>query len=315
MHPLVRYFSFGLLVALLFGYLRSRRFENVGYREKSNISPTAHYTNFIWQRHQLADSRLSTIEGYYLYYLLEPVMMFSKLMNGPTIEEQLLARHNIIDSFLTDIIESGQATQVIEIASGLSSRGLRFRQKYGDRIIYMESDLKDMIETKRNLIGSNIDSSHHPLVIIDALQNNISDDSSLHSAIITNKLKKNNGLVIITEGLLNYYNQQDIESIWKVFADELKLFNYGFYLSNIHLRNPNPYSPAQIFQRILSVFVRGEVFLLFSNKSEVEIQLKHAGFANKHILNDYNIWHDRFQNYSWSYSNGAKLVNIIFAKV
>ena len=303
----------GVAVAFIIGQYYS--FESSGNRDKTNISPTAHYTNFVWQRNKLADNRLSTSKGMYLYYLLEPVMMFSKLLNGPTIEEQLITRHILIDNFLQEVIDSGEVSQIIEIASGLSSRGLRFRQKYGDRIVYVESDLLDMIELKTKLIGSSLDPHYHPLVTIDALQINTSEANSLHNAIRSSNLKLDKGLVIITEGLLNYYNQSDIQIMWKLFAKELGQFNNGYYISTIHLKNSNKFSPHQIFRRILSVFVRGEVFLLFANKAEVESYLKQTGFNSKHILNDYNTWIERFKMYDWSQTAGAKIVNIITAKV
>src|SRR3954454_2071955 len=84
------------------------------------ISPTAHYTGYVWARNGLSHSELATTEGRLLFETVRPSMIVTRALGGPTLEEYLLARHRAIDDRLTRAIEEGGATQVIEVACGLS---------------------------------------------------------------------------------------------------------------------------------------------------------------------------------------------------
>src|SRR4051812_29320105 len=98
------------------------------------VSPTAHYTGRVWVRHGLSHPELATWEGQLLFDVLAPTMAVSGALGGPTLEASLLARHRIIDALLADAIDAGTVTQVVEAAAGMSPRGWRFAQRYGDRI-------------------------------------------------------------------------------------------------------------------------------------------------------------------------------------
>ncbi len=76
-------------------------------------------------------------------------MTVNAILGRGTLESYLLARHRAIDSLLTTAIEEHGIRQVIEVAAGLSPRGWRFAQRYGDRLTYIEADLPGMAERKR----------------------------------------------------------------------------------------------------------------------------------------------------------------------
>ena len=66
-------------------------------------------------------------------------------------------------------MERHGVSQVIEIAAGMSARGWRFANRYGDAITYVEADLPAMAERKRRAlarIGSLSDG--HRMAEIDA---------------------------------------------------------------------------------------------------------------------------------------------------
>src|SRR5581483_1125392 len=87
------------------------------------------------------------------------------------LEEYLLARHRAIDALLERAIERDGTGQVIEVAAGLSPRGWRFAQRYGERLVYVEADLPEMAERKRaalERIGSL--SERHRVREVDALR-------------------------------------------------------------------------------------------------------------------------------------------------
>ena len=133
--------------------LESLLFNNNSNSNSFYISPTAHYTGYTWVKNGLSDNRLATAKGYYLFLSLEPFMILGRWFKTATLEDMLLTRHQLLDKKLDDAIKSGRVTQIIEVAAGLSPRGLRFTKKYGDKIKYIEADLPDMVKLKKSLIS------------------------------------------------------------------------------------------------------------------------------------------------------------------
>jgi O-methyltransferase involved in polyketide biosynthesis len=133
------------------------------------ISPTAHYTGYVWARNGLSDPELSTLEGRVLFESLRPAITVSRALGGASLEAYLLTRHRSIDVLLERAIEDGALTQVIEVACGLSPRGWRFTERYGG-LAYVEADLPEMAARKREALermGSL--SERHRVRVLDAL--------------------------------------------------------------------------------------------------------------------------------------------------
>ncbi len=65
------------------------------------ISPTAHYTGYVWARNGLSHPELATTEGRILFESLRPIMIVSRAVGGPSLEPYLLARHRAIDALLS----------------------------------------------------------------------------------------------------------------------------------------------------------------------------------------------------------------------
>ncbi len=97
--------------------------------------------------------------------------MLSRALGGASLEYYLLARHLAIDKLLEQAIEEHGITQVIEVAAGLSPRGWRFTQRYGDGITYIEADLPEMAARKRHALEQmNSLSETHRVEEVDALR-------------------------------------------------------------------------------------------------------------------------------------------------
>src|SRR5690242_18701537 len=96
------------------------------------ISPTAHYTGYVWYAHGQSDDAFATPAGRLMYRALRAPNAAAHAIGLPTLEGMLLARHRLIDLRLTQAIDAGEIAQVIEVAAGLSPRGWRFRKRYGD---------------------------------------------------------------------------------------------------------------------------------------------------------------------------------------
>ncbi len=239
------------------------------------ISPTAHYTGYVWARKGLSHPALVTPEGRALYGAPAPVMGASRALRGPSLEAYLLARHRAIDAHLETAIADRRITQVIEIAAGLSPRGWRFAQRHGDRLTYFEADLPAMAARKRQAlarIGSQGD--HHQVRDLDALR----DEGALSLAALAAQLDPAGGLAIITEGLTGYLAPPDLDALWRRIAGVQAGFAAGRYLSDLHLGDSPP-PEVRAFRLLLSGFVRGRVHLHFSDATDAEAALRAAGFA------------------------------------
>jgi O-methyltransferase involved in polyketide biosynthesis len=238
------------------------------------VSPTAHYTGYVWARNGLSHPVLRTVEGRMLYDGLRPLMGVSQRLLGTSLEPFLLARHRALDGLLDAAIEAGEVGQVIEVASGLSPRGWRFATRYGPRITYIETDLPGMTARKRAAmarIGSL--GEHHRVEELDALR--ASGAGSL--AALSASLDPEQGLAIITEGLLNYLPHRALTTMWQRFATTLHGFPQGRYYSDLHVGDLQT-AYMRGFRLGLSGFVRGRVDLHFDSATAAEEALHAAGF-------------------------------------
>lgn len=245
----------------------------------SPISPTAHYTGYVWARNGLSHPELASREGRLLFESLRAPMGVSRRLGGPTLEAYLLARHAAIDALLERAIETHGVSQVIEVAAGLSPRGWRFARRYGSRLTYIEADLPAMAERKRAALArmGSLD-EHHRVEALDALRGE--GPGSLSA--VTARLDPTEGLAIITEGLLGYLDRSAVLGMWGRFARELVAFRSGVYLSDLHLGSTAG-PEVRVFRLLLSAFVRGQVYLHFSGAEEALAALREAGFRHAEV--------------------------------
>ena len=249
------------------------------------ISPTAHYTGYVWAQRGLGPTELATWQGRLLHLGLRPVMSVSRAVGTGTVDEFLLARHRVIDHLLDEAIESGQISQIIEIAAGMSPRGYRFAQRYGERITFVEADLPAMAARKRDALDTlGSLGPHHRVVELDALQSR--GAHSLHAVAQT--LDHGQGLAVLTEGLLNYLPTDSVADLWARIADVCSGFTSGRYLSDLHLSG-DLHSPIEhAFIAGLGVFVRGRVHLHFAQSADAEQALRAAGFRTPVLRRPYD---------------------------
>ncbi|HEU4610436.1 MAG TPA: class I SAM-dependent methyltransferase [Kofleriaceae bacterium] len=238
------------------------------------ISPTAHYTGYVWFAHGHSHEAFATRRGRLMYQALRAPNAAAQAVGLPTLEGMLLARHRLIDLRLSQAIDAGEIEQVIEVAAGLSPRGWRFRERYGDRITYVEADLPAMIQHKRRVLAElGGETTHHRTVEIDALR----DEGPASIDAICAALDPSRGTAIITEGLVNYFDRATVAAMWQRFARALGRFSRGMYLSDIIHREGNQGPLIASFSLLLGAFVRGRVHLHFANADDVEATLAAAG--------------------------------------
>ncbi|MFT7625174.1 MAG: O-methyltransferase involved in polyketide biosynthesis [Myxococcota bacterium] len=250
--------------------------------ESARISPTAHYTGYVWYRHGLSHPALRTPLGALLYYAVQPTnLVYGRVTGGPTLESVLLARHRAIDLQLSAAIRSGRVGQVIEIAAGLSPRGVRFVETYPD-LTYIEGDLQDMSGLKRRRLESaGALSERHHVVYVDAL---LDEGEHSLSAAATRYLDPKVGTAIITEGLIPYFDRDTVESLWRRIAGVLSRFPSGQYLSDAYPRDEiYAFEAARAFSRALKVFARGGVYMHHSDSESLANALHEAGFPSVRV--------------------------------
>lgn len=244
-----------------------------------SVSPTAHYTGETWVRNGLSHPELATWQGWALHHALALPLATSKAFGGPTLEGLLLARHRIVDSILTDWIDAG-VSQVVEVACGMSPRGWRFSQRFGDRLTYVEADLPAMAQRKREALarmGALTD--HHRVADLDVLDEGGPD--SLEALV--ESLDPAGGLVIVTEGLLTYFDDATVDNLWARLASALGQFSHGVYLSDLRFARPDRGVPERAFDLILSAFVRGKVHAYRGDERAAEAALRSAGFEEARL--------------------------------
>ena len=272
-----------------------------------SIGPTAHYTGHVWSRNGLSHPALETGTGRLLFNSMRPTLAVTEAVTGLTLEGFLLGRHLLIDHLLAAAIDRGEVSQVLEVACGLSPRGWRFAERYGERVTYVEADLPGMAARKRRALErAGTLGSRHRVVEVDAL----SDDGPRSLSAVTEPLDPAGGLAIITEGLLSYLPREAVDGFWRRSADVLAGFSHGVYLSDVHCESENDGLMAQGFMLMLSAFVRGKVEIHFADAPDAIAALEAAGFARAELHNPAD-----FANVLDVDRRGVELVRVIEATV
>jgi len=234
------------------------------------ISPTAHYTGYVWAHHGLGEPRLATLQGRVMHTAGRAVMGPLELMGGPTLEHFLLARHRIIDRLLDREIASGSVRQVVELAAGMSPRSLDLVRRHAD-VTCVEVDLPAMAARKKAALARiGTDPGRHHVVAADVFSASLS--------AVFDALDPDQGIAVVTEGLLSYFPADRVLNLWCRLAQELRAFSTGVYLSDLHVRS-SAGVPDRLFALGLGLAVRGRVHLHFDDDAAAADALRTAGFA------------------------------------
>ena len=167
-----------------------------------------------------------------------------------------------IDALLERAIERDGVTQVVEIACGLSPRGWRFAQRYGERITYVEADLPGMAARKRAALDRiGCLSDHHRVVAVDALRDDGPDSLPALAATLRAR-RRRRGHHRGTARLPGRGRRSRACGSGSPPCSPGS--RQGRYLSDLHMaavQNPQ----VRIFRVLLSAFVRGRVHLHFDD--------------------------------------------------
>jgi O-methyltransferase involved in polyketide biosynthesis len=256
--------------------------------DSSRISPTAHYTAQVWFRHGMSHPALETRYGRRLHAALAPANFVYKLTRRPNLDEMLLARHRSLDFLLEREILAGRVGQVIEVAAGLSPRGLTFTRRHPE-LRYLEADLPEMAERKRQALARAGQGRDHHVVTIDALAE---DGATSIGALAARHLDPARGTAIVTEGLISYFARAQVEGMWRRFAATLRGFPTGVYFSDLNTAGDvSGMHTAKAFRALLQLFARGKVHLHYGAPEDAAAALVGSGFAavTVHRPNDLDV--------------------------
>lgn len=275
----------------------------------AHISPSAHYTGYIWYRHRLAEAAFVTGFGRFVHGLLSPVTWAARVGFGLDIEQFLLQRHLQIDAQLTAAIEQAGVRQVVEIACGLSPRGRRFTARYPD-LRYVEADLPLMAARKRLLLsGQGWLGSRHQVRAVDILA---AGGARSLSALFA-ELDPGKPVVVITEGLVNYFELGVIESFWQRLAEQLRGFPQAIYLTELYpdLREHPRYRQLRWGVGLIGRLTRGSYPLHYRNDQAIVQGFQRCGFRRVEVFDPSSA----SQTLGLAPSRSAGLVRVIEARV
>ncbi len=250
-------------------------------KDTSRISITAHHTAYTWYANHLSHPTFATPMGKFLYLSCKPWMFLGRTVLGVSdLESALLQRHLILDYLLEDAIKNSGVGQVVELACGLSPRGFRFANNpaYKD-LLYVEADLPDMALRKNNLLKKGgLVGKNHKVVPCNILTE--TGDQSLEE-IVGKHLDPSKPTAIITEGLINYFDRETMENLWRRMASLLASGAGGVYLSdNMPHPTGHPYGfVVKSWNQIVRTIARGGFYMHFTSDQDAEERFRSLGFS------------------------------------
>lgn len=252
--------------------------------DTSSISFTAHYTGYVWHHHGLSAPAFVTAQGRLFFTLLRPFEYLARQLVGSNIQTTLLQRHALIDRELDTLIQAHPNLQILEIACGLSPRGYRYSQRY-PHITYVEADLPGMVARKQPLLSQlNSLNTRHRLRSCNILESHSADSLE---AVVAQEFSTDKPLVIITEGLVNYFDLALISRVWQRMAQLLKAFPLGLYLTDIY-PEVNGHRFAGLIRsanQSLRVVSRSRFMLHFANDHAMQQHFLAQGFRQATVFN------------------------------
>lgn len=249
-------------------------------RGSAAISATALFTSHVWTAAGLGDSalespvaRLAGRVGSVRGRILDELGMVR-------VESFLLARHQLIDHLLVDAVEAGRVGAVVELAAGLSPRGMRMTRRF-PTLDYVEVDLPAMAQRKRERLRRSGPAGARVRVVaadvfegpLDAVFANVADTV---------------GVAVLTEGLVNYFPTEQVLDLWSRLVADTDRFPSVLYLSDLHLDG----SAGRIDRLVgagVGAAVHGTVHFHFADEAAAEAAVVACGFsrATVHLPSTY----------------------------
>ncbi len=221
-----------------------------------HISFTAHYTGYIWYQMGISHEALATTKGKSLAYLVHPIESWAEKYVGGSMRTTLKQRHTMLDHHLEQLIQENPDLQVLEIACGLSPRGWWFRQHYSS-ITYRELDLPDMAQTKQNALQQ-IEKNAPEILSVDLFTEAFAQAFEVFDP--------NRPLVVISEGLINYFDKDLLKQLIQSIAHHGSSFKNFHYLTDLY--------PEPVKNKLASIIWNSSKLLKLMSRSSFSFHFK-----------------------------------------
>lgn len=221
-----------------------------------HISFTAHYTGYIWYQMGISHEALATTKGKSLAYLVHPIESWAEKYVGGSMRTTLKQRHTMLDHHLEQLIQESPDLQVLEIACGLSPRGWWFRQHYPS-ITYRELDLPDMAQTKQNALQQ-IEKNAPEILSVDLFTEAFAQAFEVFDP--------NRPLVVISEGLINYFDKGLLKHLIQSIGHYGATFKKFHYLTDLY--------PEPIKNKLASIIWNSSKLLKLMSRSSFSFHFK-----------------------------------------
>lgn len=244
--------------------------------EHRHISFTAHYTGYIWYQMGISHPAFATTKGRSLARLVAPLETLAEKYIGGSMRTTLKTRHTLLDQQLTALIRTYPNLQILEIAAGLSPRGWWFRKQY-PHIEYRELDLPAMAATKQNALD-HIDPNSPRVLSADLF----TPDFAQAFAVFDPERP----LVIISEGLINYFSQPLLLQLLQSIVQYGQNFTALHYLTDLY---PEPVknklaSLIWTSSKLLKLMSRSAFSFHFPSPLQATEFFQHAGFEQIQVF-------------------------------
>lgn len=243
-----------------------------------DLSVTALYTSYAWfhggfEAADLFVTRGSKIVFQVTNFVLKLASFFKP---GPVLASSLAQRHAMFDR----VVEDSKATQVVEIAAGLSQRGAVFSKDPGVR--YVEIDLPRMVAAKRKILAR----SDLGTQILQRPNLTLAE-ADLREADLTSYVEASGPACIVAEGLFMYLTAEEQRSLWRRVVEALAKAPSGTFAFDLVPAGEEWHAGVvgQVLERLLKHATRGSTFVKDErSRHDIATELKNAGFEEVDLL-------------------------------
>jgi O-methyltransferase involved in polyketide biosynthesis len=256
---------------------------------RGDLSVTALYTSAAWAWGELPNARLlASVEATRVFKVVNVALTVARLFftRLPSLAHSLLHRHTMIDHLLA----ASGATRVIELACGLSRRGVTFSGDPG--VTYVEVDLPHVVEKKRALLARDaLARPNWQLVEGDV------STLALGALLPDARAATRSPLFVIAEGLLMYLDAASQRALFASVAARLRSAGGGTFVFDLvpACEQPRPGLIGRALSWLMKRFTGGKGFVRDTRtRGDIEAELRASGFDEVQLLEPQAVareWH------------------------
>jgi O-methyltransferase involved in polyketide biosynthesis len=246
--------------------------------KKGDLSITALYTSATWSWGRLPSAELlATPDAKWVFRFTNAALWLAHLFRRdlPSLRHSLLHRHLVIDQLAAD----ARPTQVIELASGLSRRGVSMSSSPSLR--YTEVDLPAVVGRKRELLGRT-PSGQAAL----ARENLRLIGSDVTTAPLDKLVEPGASLFVIAEGLFMYLDPDQQLRLWERIRSLFDIAPGIFVFDLVPAsEQPKPGLVGRTLERLMKLFTGGRSFERDArSRDDIAAGLRTAGFSSVELI-------------------------------